>query len=322
MPAATPTDEALIPLPGDHEAVTALLDSADPATPPLESPDAGVTRWIPVRDAELRVIHITPRNPVAARPVVFVPGWGTNPVGWQDFLPALWGKAELYYVETREKTSSRIHDRRTDMSVAQSARDIGEVLRGLGLADRDHLLVGACWGGAMILRGLIDGSIRSPTVLLADPMHTLWFPKWVLRWVAPWIPTLAVTLLRPFIAAALLGDMREPTQKARAYAFVYGADIWKWKKSAVAAAEFELYDELDRVTSEVFVLNGTADKVHDPADYPRMARQMRRARFLFMPTDESRRELLVGAASMEMARVGAAAGLPPSLTRFERPLRG
>ena len=77
---------------------------------------------------------------------------------------------------------------------------------------------------------------------------------------------------------------------------MYGADFWKWKKSAEAARDFELYGTLAAVRGEVFVLNGTADKVHDPADYPRMAAEMPRGRFLFTPTVESRRELLLGAA--------------------------
>jgi len=313
--------QALEPRAGDREAVSLLLDAADPDTPPLEAAGTGQARRLPVDGAEIRVIHVVPKAPTSTRPIVFVPGWGTIPAGWQDFLSAVYGKAELYYIETREKSSSRILDRRTDMSVAQSARDIGRALSLLGLDGQDFVLAAACWGAAMVLKGMMDGHLHAPTVVLHDPMHTLWFPKWVLRWVAPWLPAPALAILRPIFAHVLLGDMREPRQRARAYSFVYDADFWKWKKSAQAARDFELYGSLGAVREEVFVANGTADKVHDPVDYPRICRELPRGRFLFLPTDESRRELLFGALALEFARARAADGLPASLTRFERPVR-
>ena len=212
--------------------------------------------------------HVVPDRPIARRPIVFVPGWGTNPPGWFDFYKAVHGRAELYYLETREKASSRILDRRTDMSVRQAARDISRALDTLGFARRDFVLAAACWGAAQVLQGMIDGHLRAPTVLLQDPMHRLWFSRWILRWVSPLVPLPLLHVLRPIFAKALLGDMKEPVQKARAYAFVYGADFWKWKKSAEAAKDFELHGALAGVRDEVFVLNGTADKVHDPVALP------------------------------------------------------
>ncbi len=109
--------------------------------------------------------------------------------------------------------------------------------------------------------------------------------------------------------------------KRRAMSFVYGADLWKWKRSAEAARDLELYGALDSVRQEVVILNGTRDKVHDPLDYPRVAAEIPRGRFLFMPAEENRREMLFGTAAVELARVGAADGLPDTLTRYERCVR-
>jgi pimeloyl-ACP methyl ester carboxylesterase len=312
---------ALTPREGDRQAVERLLAAEQPGAPRFWEPGGGAELiTVPVEGAEIRVYRVKPARPVARRPIVFVPGWGTNPPGWFDFYKAVHGRSELCYLETREKASSRIIDRRTDMSVVRAARDISRALDALGLADRDFVLAGACWGAAQVLKGMIDGFLRAPTVLLQDPMHRLWFPRWVLRWVSPLVPLPALYLLRPILTRVMLGDMKEPVQKARAYAFVYGADFWKWKKSAEAARDFELSGALGGVHDEVFVLNGTADKVHDPAHYPRIASELPRGRFLFTPTVESRRELLLGTVALEFAKVTAADGLPASLARFERPV--
>jgi pimeloyl-ACP methyl ester carboxylesterase len=251
-----------------------------------------------------------------------VPGFGATPEGFQDFYAALRGRAELYYLETREKSSSRITARRPDMSVSRSARDIQQALDHLGLSPgRDFLLIAACWGAAIVLQGLIEGSLDAPTVVVADPMHALWFPKWLLRFAAPVAPPALLRVLRPLIARSMLGDMQEPTQKERAYAFVYSADIWKWKTSAHEAWDFELIGRLEKIAREVFVLNGTKDKIHDQVFYPRMAAEMPHGRFIYMPTQESNRERLFGLAAVEFSHVSALDGLPSTLARFEKNIR-
>jgi pimeloyl-ACP methyl ester carboxylesterase len=299
----------------DSQAVGALLASAAADAPPFW--ESGELIRVRVGDAEVRVIHCGAAEP-ALRPIVLVPGFGVIPEGFQDFYASVHGQAELYYVETREKASSRL-DRHADMSVARMARDLAEVLAALGLGPgRDFVLAAVCWGATIVLEGMRTGVVRAPTVLACDPMHALWFPRWLLRWVSPLLPVSAVTALRPLVFKAMLGDMKEPVQKRRARAFVYGADVGKWKRAAEAARDLELMGTLDGVQDEVFVLNGTADKVHDPSAYPLVAREMPRGRFLYMGTGEENREKLFGAAAREFARVRSCDGLPPVLARFEK----
>ena len=308
-------------------AVQTLLRNADSRrngmeVPKFWEPAVGQERYISVGYAEIRVLHFHPARPRAVRPVVVLPGWGATPEGFQELYAVLHDKAELFYLETREKASSRILNRRADMSVNRSARDVQAALEALGLAGRrDFLLLGACWSGTIILRGLAEGSLEAPPVVVADPMHTLWFPRWVLRHISPLLPAAAVHLLRPILLHSMLGDMKEPAQKQRIFQFVRSADVWKWKKAAEAAREEELFGALSGIKKEVFVLNGTRDKVHDQRNYPRIAGELPSGRFLFMPADESLRERLFGVVALEFAKVSAAQGLPASLAGFEKPVR-
>jgi hypothetical protein len=316
MSLALQADEAYLRRVGE------LLGEDGQNAPPFGAPGVCREVYVPVPGAELRVYHCRPANPSARRPIVLVPGWGTIPEGFQGFYQGVHGQAELYYLETREKNSSRILGREPDMSVLRSARDIQLALQALGLAGkRDFVLLGACWGASMILEGLLSGELDAPTIILADPMHTLWFPKWVLRWISPLLPSGAVRLLRPILRQAMLGDMKESAQKQRTFAFVNSADIWKWKKSAEAAREFEVFGRLRAVGRELFVLNGTADKVHDQSHYPRIARELPGGRFLFMPVEESLRERMFAAVALQFARQSAAEGLPASLAGFEKQVR-
>jgi hypothetical protein len=302
--------------------VAGMLAAADRSSPGFWQPGEGEEIRVPVEGAEIRVFACRPRRPAAKRPVVLVPGWGVVPEGYQDFYQSLRGKAEFYYIETREKGSSRIRTRQPDMSPAQSARDIAAALDAIGLRGRkDFVLVGVCWGSTLILQGLLDGVIDAPTVVLADPMHRLWFPRWLLRFVAPIVPSFLLGAARWLIAQVLIGDMQEQTQKARDYAFVRAAVPWKWKGSGCAARDLELFGSLGALVREIFVVNGTNDKVHDQTHYPRIAAEMPRGRFLHLPTDEANRERCIGAAALEFARVSASDGLPRALAGFEKRVR-
>ena len=322
--------------------VEAFLGPAPRNVPDFWEPGVGEIRYISVPGAEIRVIRVRPdhprvrpdhprvrpdhprvrpERPEALRPVVLVPGWGTTPEGFRGFYGPLHGKAELYYIETREKNSSRIRGRRPEMSPVRSALDIRTALDAAGLTGGDYILAGTCWGSALILEGMIRGCLDPPTALLADPMHTLWFNKAFLRWISPWIPAFAIRAVRPLLRQALVGDLKDGAQKQRTFDFIDGADVWKWKKSAEAAWDFELFGRLGAVKREVFVLNGTGDKVHDPRNYPRVAAELPGGRFLRMPLDEAYREGMFGAVALEFARVGAGDGLPAGLTEFERAVR-
>lgn len=307
--------------PGLRSRVEAFLGPVSGDVPDFWAPGVGEIRYVPVPGAEIRVIHVRPDRPKARRPVVLVPGWGTTPEGFREFYGPLHGEAEFLFVETREKNSSRILDLRADLSVERAALDIRAALESEGLAGRDYVLVGACWGSAQILEGLIRGILDAPTVLLADPMHTLWFNKTFLRRVSPWIPAAAIRAVRPLLRQALVGDLKEGAQKRRTFEFIDGADVRKWKKSAEAAWDFELFGRLGAVRREVFVLNGTGDKVHDPRNYPRVAAELPAGRFLRMPVDESLRERMFGSVALEFARARAGEGLPAGLAEFERAVR-
>jgi hypothetical protein len=315
-------ERALETTDSERSRVSRLIADADRNPPGFWEKREGEEIRIPVEGGSIRAFVCRPPRPVAKRPIVLVPGWGVIPEGFLEFYGLVRGKAELYYLETREKGSSAFDVRHPDMSPGQSARDIGRALDALGLlGKRDFVLVGACWGSALIIQGLLDGTVDAPTVVTFDPIHRLWFPKWLLDWAAPVLPSFLLGAARWLFVNALIGDMEEQTQKARDYAFAKAAVPWKWKWSAYAARNLELFGTLDRVAKEVFVVNASHDRVHEQTYYPRIAGEMPRGRFVYLPSDEAHRELCMAASALEFAKVGAADGIPPSLAGFERRVR-
>lgn len=309
--------------PEQEEKVQQMLKAVKQEAPPFWEEGVTESFYLPVDDGEIRVFHWIPENPVSIRPVVFVPGWGVMPVGYYDYFRVLYNRVECYYIETREKGSSRIDRKKARLDLHQKAKDVADVLDQLGLTgERDFVLMAPCWGAAILLQGLLDGAVRAPTIVAVDPMHTLWFPKWLIRYAGPVTPPfIAEWVIKPVFKWLLLGNMKEPVQKLRAETFVDNAIVWKWRKAAMQVQDFELYKTAHNILENVFVVNGTHDKVHEQSDYPRLARLMPNARFIFMKTSEDNREYLMGLVALEFSRVTSAENIPPVLKEFEKELQ-
>ena len=274
---------------------------------------------VPVDDGKIRVYHIKPKNIVSKRPLVFVPGWGGFKEHFHDYYKSLHNKAELYYVETREKNSSKLN-KNAKMNMHQKAKDIQDVINYFKLKNKDFILHGTCWGSAIILQGLIENSLEAPTIIAHDPMHTLWFPKWILKYVAPVLPTFLVKLMKPFFQWMQLRGMKEKVQRERAEYFIKYADVGKWKKTAIAVKDFELFGNLSGIEKTVFVTNGTVDKVHEQLNYPKIAKELPNGRFIYMETDEAQREKLMGLIAFEFSKISMDEDIPQSLKEFEKDL--
>ncbi len=298
--------------------VREMLIATERKVPNFWEIDTTESIYVPVDDGEIRVYHFEPNNPISKRPLVFVPGWGGTEEGFMDFYEVIHDKVECYYIETREKRSSRLNRKRAKMDMSQKARDIQNVINYFELGKKDFVLYGTCWGGAIILQGLIDGVIDAPTIIINDPMHTLWFPKWFLRYVSPILPVFVVELIKSIVKRIQLRGMKEEVQRGRAETFADNAEIWKWKRAADSVKDFELFGNVSGISKKVIVTNGTKDKIHNQIDYPQLAAELPNGRFIYMKTDESRRERLMGLVSLEFCKVNKKDGVPPSLAEFER----
>ena len=113
---------------------------------------------------------------------------------------------------------------------------------------------------------------------------------------------------------------KEEAQRQRAEAFIKHADIKKWRKTAIAVKDFELFGNVAGIKETVVVTNGTTDKVHNQIDYPKIAKELPNGRFIYMETDESQREKLVGLMGYEFSKISKEEVIPQTLLQFEKDL--
>ncbi|MFW9922189.1 MAG: hypothetical protein ACFFDW_02760 [Candidatus Thorarchaeota archaeon] len=274
--------------------------------------------YVPVEDGELKVYHHTPKKSILKRPILFIPGYVAAPSTWVDFHKPQHDLGEYYYLETREKNSSRIKkSRKVRMDLKQSAKDIKSVIEFLGLDRKDYVLFGSSYGGGIIFEALIKQYINPPTVLLFDPIaywiYTTPFTNFILAFIPPFI----LNSIRFFIAKLYLAGMKNQAQKRRMMAFVKGIEPWKFRKCTLQNRKLNIVEDLKEITSETIICHGPLDKYHPRMAYYNYAKSIPKGRLIFMFTEDEERELLAGVIATEFAKVTKNEGIPTSLAKFE-----
>lgn len=176
--------------------------------------------YIPVEDDEIQVFHHKPKNPITKRLILFAPGFNSTLWSWKDFAVPLHEKGEYYFLETREKASSKIKKRfKADLTIKRTAKDIGLAIEYLGLDKQDFVLLGASYCSGIILQGLIDKTLNAPTIVVFDPFSEwAFYKKWIQTMVV--VPAFVYGILRLVLANIVLAGMKNQAQKERVIDFV------------------------------------------------------------------------------------------------------
>ncbi|MBN1330362.1 MAG: alpha/beta hydrolase [Candidatus Heimdallarchaeota archaeon] len=278
--------------------------------------------YVPVDGAELRVFHHKPKNPITQRPILFVSGFGTSPWSWRHFNTVMYEKGEYYFLETREKSSSKLltKRRKAKMSIDQNAKDLARVISYLGLDKKDFLLFGTSYCGAIILVGLANKYFTAPTIAIHDPLESWKVQRRMLLFFFYVPPFVLSAIKMPFARLILLG-LKNKAAKKRYLDFVRNATVWKWIRSGWHNFSFKIDKYLPLVNEEVLILHGTKDRYHNDEVFEDIALNLTNGRYFYMDSPNEFRELIVGIFALEIAKIGSGDAIPPSLNEFHVDLK-
>ena len=300
------------------KAIHELLDRGRRDVPTFLDEGASEIKYVPIDDGELRYFHHKPEKQTTKRPIVFIPGYVAAPITWVDFHIPHQGFGEYYYLETREKRSSKIKKtRKTTMTITQTAYDVGVALENLGIANKDYVLASSSYGGAVILDGLINEYFDPPSTFVHDPIVKWIWEKSINNILLRVVPMSLLSILRMPIAYIFTAGMKNKANKMRMIEFARGIEPWKFKRCTLQNNKFNIFDDLKKIKNEVFINTGPLDRYHPRLDYYNYAKEIPKARFLFMNTADKDRQLLAGVIGTEFAKITKDEGLPKSLSQFE-----
>ncbi|MHA1308696.1 MAG: hypothetical protein ACTSQN_15500 [Candidatus Heimdallarchaeota archaeon] len=176
-------------------------------------------------------------------------------------------------------------------------------------------------GGATItFQGLLDKTLKAPTIVIFSPMYKIWFPKFMGKYILPLLPVFFITLLVRITSYVMFIGEKAETQKSRIQLTMREGEIWKWKKATLAANDLFLFGKLSVIQEEITVISGTHDLIHSANDYPKFADELPNGRFFYFGFDDNDREFAMGLILLEYSKITSEQNVPDFFIEYEKKL--
>lgn len=231
---------------------------------------------------ELRIVEYLPAglNAQKTPTIIFVAGWLSLVDGWIEVLSELTPQFPLWYVESREKFSSVLPGPcgNHHFDVDSMAADLAALIQQRMTADQPYLLVGSSLGATTILHALSEKLSPSPlAAALIAPNAEFHFPSWA-HWLIPMLPLWIYPAFSRFIKWYLRNfriDVEKEPEQLRKYERTLDlADPDKLKRNALTLLNYELWDRLDGINTEIMLIGGEADTLHGLEDLQRIEQSL------------------------------------------------
>ncbi len=222
--------------------------------------------YIKVSDtSELRVLIFDDvHKPLEDIDILFIPGLFTIFPRWEKVVQELSESYIVYYVETRDKNTSRLV-KKAKFDAPRLAKDLANIVFHLKLNDRKFITISSSMGGMVVLENLANNSVRSAGDILISPGVEMPFPKWVVLLLRV-IPPFVIILMKPFtrwlIGNVYVNKKKEPLQSQAYQRSIGEADPKKLRKSVLNLAKYSGWDILPKIKNRVILIGATHDKVH------------------------------------------------------------
>lgn len=161
--------------------------------------------YIQVSDGAELLLHSTKKSDNDLT-ILFLSGYSAVPSAWNDLWDELFNNFNLIYLETREKSTSKL-DRTHNCDLNRISLDIKEVIHKIGLIPEKTVLIAVSIATVYLARVIADNLISPKGIILIEPFRTprisktltfiaKLFPNWV---VQPFIRTVIKMWIRTFI---------------------------------------------------------------------------------------------------------------------------
>lgn len=239
-------------------------------------------------DVSVRVYSFAPPEKTHKPPVVFVAGWISMIKGWQDVLQEMTREFPVYYIETREKISSRVTSR-TRFSVETIGDDIVNIVRQLDLKNDQYLLFGSSLGGTVILDCFRKLRIRPHALILIGPNAEFYVPlywKMIIRVFYPPFYLILRPAIKWYLKNIRMNVQYDYAQYEKYSRALDAADPFKLKKAVVSFWSYQVWDRLPGIDVPVLMVGASRDKLHEPENMKRMASMLDHVQEVDMGTNQ------------------------------------
>jgi pimeloyl-ACP methyl ester carboxylesterase len=253
-------------------------------------------KMVPVKEnVSLRVITFTPPVDNDNPAVIFVPGWISLLSGWKRVLKEMTKDFLVYYIETREKITSRVKGK-VAYSVEAIGGDIVDLVSQLKLKPKQYILFGSSLGGTVLLDCCRFLKTEPLFLVLIGPNAVFRVPKFGMAIIRPFYPGLYL-ILKPFIKWYLKTfrlDVKTDYAQYKKYCDnLDTADPWKLKKAAISFSKYQVWDKLEQIKYPTLIVGASKDLLHEPLNLKKMVSMIKDVTYLDLETNKATHSAVV-----------------------------
>lgn len=232
-------------------------------------------RWIKTHDlVTLRIISFTPPS-ASNEPVLILSGLAGQIISFREIIRKLSEDTEVFYIETRDKNSSRITGK-VQFDIETQGKDVDVIVRELKLLDQEYALLGYSIGATIAVDCYRFLSIKPKFITLLEPNATFDYPKWALYAMrhAPVIGRLPLKIAKWYIGHFMIDREEDNFMYEISANTLDHADIRKLRQTALGIAPYEIWNILESVKCPTLLVGASKDKFHKHSDVVQMIKMM------------------------------------------------
>ena len=258
--------------------------------PELDGADAE-EMWVEVEPkVSIRVVVWNP-NEVSENydgTVVMVPGWGSLFEGWRPLVSEWVRHRHLVYIETREKSSSKINKKisKFDFSMERHSRDIGIVLESLNIEQSMVDWYSSSLGSTVLIDAYQRRVLGGRSSVLLAPNPDFKFPLWSRALIYSPLPMAAFRRMVGFVAWVVDKRTKEEGQKVRYRRALLSQDVPRMLLSARFNLGYSLPYDLSRIEVPCAVMTASSDTLHDFSKVQRIADSIPNCQMIEVPSNQ------------------------------------
>jgi len=239
------------------------------------------------KEVQLRVITFDPADNRNNPDLVFVAGWISLIDGWVDVLKELTRDFRVFYIETREKISSRVQPG-TRFSVHQIGDDIVNLIQILDLKSQKYLILASSLGATAVLETCRFLKADPRALILISPNAVFRVPKiwqFIVRLFYPPLFIWCRPLIKWYLRTFRMNIQSDPAQYKKYCRTLDNADPRKSKKAVMALWNYQVWDRLQAVKFPTLIIGASRDKLHEPENTQKMVNMIPETVYLDMGTN-------------------------------------
>mgnify|MGYP001416023735 FL=1 len=247
------------------------------------------TSYIEVSNGiQLFQVHFKPKKITNYPPVIFIPGWGSFIQGWKIVIREMSKDFEIYYLETREK-SSAIHKKEQEITIENIGDDIARVTALINLKDDGFIALGSSMGATAILDAMAEEKFSPSLAVLIGPNIEFNIPRFLII-ILSIIPVQFYKVIRPFAKWYMKKkyiDMDSDSKQYDKYSYVLdNVHFDRTRRSALSFKKYSFETKIEQIKKRILVFSGDKDILHNYERTVDMVRRIKGSKLINLKTND------------------------------------